>query len=222
MQAALLRVLEDGSFQRVGSCQTRRANCRIVAATHRDLEQLIAEGRFRPDLYFRLKVVNRTIKPLRERPCDIALLAEQFAEVMRRKHGLAEVTFTSEALDALKRYHWPGNAREARNAVEAAVLCSDGSIGLDCLPPEVLRAAEPGAARDQPAVPAESLESVRNYERQIIIGMLRKYRKVNQVAQALGIARSTLYRKFAELDINQSDFTAAGLEQDALEGSGAN
>ncbi|ABM97372.1 sigma-54-dependent Fis family transcriptional regulator [Methylibium petroleiphilum] len=214
MQVALLRVLEDGSFQRVGSCETIRASCRIIAATHRNLEELIAQGRFRQDLYFRLKVVQRTIKPLRERPCDIDVLVDQFAEVMRRKHRLVAVNFTAEARDALKRYHWPGNAREVRNAIEAALLCSDGDIGLECLPPEVLRRAEP-EDRSASAVPIESMASVRDYERQIIVGMLRKYRKVNQVAQALGIARSTLYRKFAELNINQSEFTGADIQPGA-------
>ena len=221
MQAALLRVLEDGSFQRVGSCETRRATCRIIAATHRNLEQLIAQGRFRQDLYFRLKVVQRTIRPLRERPCDIGLLAEQFAESMRRKHGLDEVKITPEAHAALMRYHWPGNAREVRNVVEAAVLCSDGSIGVDCLPPEVLRGPEPDEAATGEAAPAESLASIRDYERQIIIGMLRKYRKVNQVAHALGIARSTLYRKFAELNIHQSEFTGAAAEPGGGESASA-
>jgi transcriptional regulator with GAF, ATPase, and Fis domain len=81
---------------------------------------LIAQGRFRQDLYFRLKVVQRTIKPLRERRCDINLLADQFAEMMRRKHGLESVDITPTACAALSRYHWPGNARELRNAIEAA------------------------------------------------------------------------------------------------------
>lgn len=210
MQAALLRVLEDGSFQRVGSCETRRAACRIIAATHRNLEQLIAEGRFRQDLYYRLKVVQRSIKPLRERPCDIPLLARQFAESLRRKHQLDELTITPEAYEALSRYGWPGNAREVRNTMEAAVLCSDGVITVDCLPPEVLRPSSPEAPPAEGPGPAEGMASVREYERQIIVGMLRKFRKVNQVAQALGMARSTLYRKFGELDIRPADHTGGG------------
>lgn len=210
MQAALLRVLEDGSFQRVGSCETRKATCRIIAATHRDLEKLCAEGVFRQDLYYRLKVIQRTIKPLRERAGDIRLLVEQFAEAMREKHQLASVRITPDAHAALNRYQWPGNAREIRNAIEAAVLCADGVIDLNCLPPEILAGEVPGTAlptAGQPVPSSESLSSVREYERQLIIGMLRKYRKVNQVAQMLGLSRSTLYRKFTELDINQSIFT---------------
>lgn len=214
MQAALLRVLEDGSFQRVGSCETQKASCRIIAATHRNLVQLIAEGRFRQDLYFRLKVVQRTIKPLRERRCDIGLLAEHFVAAMRRKHGLDDLRITPAALAALQAYDWPGNAREVRNAIEAAVLCSVGSIDVDCLPPEVRADRDGAAPAASSAAPAETLGSVRDYERQIIVSMLRKYRKANRVASVLGIARSTLYRKFAELNINPGDFTGAAAEND--------
>ncbi|WP_022980724.1 sigma-54-dependent Fis family transcriptional regulator [Ideonella sp. B508-1] len=207
MQAALLRVLEDGSFQRVGSCEPRRARCRIIAATHRDLNQLIAEGRFRRDLYYRLKVAQRCIPPLRERPDDIALLVEQFAELMRRKHGLQSVRFTPAAMDALRRYAWPGNAREVRNAIETALLCAGDTIDLDCLPPELTQAPPPAAppAPDLPQPAPDGMAAVRDYERQLIVGMLRKYRNVSQVAHALGLARSTLYRKFAELGIQQAE-----------------
>jgi sigma-54 dependent transcriptional regulator, acetoin dehydrogenase operon transcriptional activator AcoR len=209
MQAALLRVLEDGSFQRVGSCETRRARCRIIAATHRNLEQLSADGRFRQDLYFRLKVVQRNIKALRERPCDIPLLAERFLETLRLKHGLGALSLTAPARAALARYHWPGNARELRNVIEAAILCADGTVDVDCLPPEIRR-DDDALHAVHAAAPQESLESVRDYERQLIIGMLRKYRKASQVAQLLGLARSTLYRKFAELDIHPAEFTHEG------------
>jgi transcriptional regulator of acetoin/glycerol metabolism len=208
MQAALLRVLEDGSFQRVGSCETQHARCRIVAATHRNLEQLVAQGQFRQDLYFRLKIVQKTVKPLRDRPRDIPLLVEQFVDAMRQKHGLPAVEITSEARAVLERYPWPGNAREVRNVIEAALLCSEGPVEVDCLPPEVLRPPGAAATQAQESLSSEDLSAVRDYERQLIVGMLRKYRKVNHVAKALGIARSTLYRKFAELNIAQSDFTA--------------
>ncbi len=214
MQAALLRVLEDGSFQRVGSCQTQRASCRIIAATHRDLESQIAQGRFRQDLYFRLKVVQRTIKPLRERPGDIALLARHFAAAMACKHGAGEARLTAEALAALERYRWPGNAREVRNAMEAAVLCAQGdtdhiTIDLASLPPEVLRGIEPEpGAPVAPAPTGDGLAALRDYERQLIVGMLRRYRRANRVAQELGIARSTLYRKFDELGIRPAEHTA--------------
>jgi len=221
MQAALLRVLEDGSFQRVGSCETQRARCRIVAATHRNLEQLVEQGHFRQDLYFRLKIVQKTVKPLRERTCDIALLVDQFVDAMRHKHGLPGVEIAPDARAALERYRWPGNAREVRNVIEAAMLCCDDVVDIECLPPEVVRppqkTAEASAA--SAASRGEDLSAVRDYERQLIVGMLRKYRKVNYVAKALGIARSTLYRKFEELDIDQSQFTL-GASETAASGAG--
>lgn len=202
-QAALLRVLEDGSFSRVGSCQTLRSRCRIIAATHRDLAQRVSEGRFREDLYFRLKIVHKRVKPLRERRCDVVLLIDRFVEAVRGKYGLPAAGFTREARDVLESYRWPGNAREVRNVVEAAMVCNEGTMGVDCLPPELLRPPEPAAVQPQ----GEDLqEATRAYERQLVVGLLRKYGKVNAVAKALGIARSTLYRKFAELGVDQSQY----------------
>jgi sigma-54 dependent transcriptional regulator, acetoin dehydrogenase operon transcriptional activator AcoR len=212
MQTSLLRVLEDGSYQRVGSSETLRARCRVVAATHRNLEQLVAQRQFREDLYFRLKVIHKSVKPLRERRCDVPLIVEQFVVAMRRKHGLAAAEITKEAHAALARYRWPGNAREVRNVVEAAVLCSDGPLGIDCLPPEVLRQpGETNVRRQEPEFEADP-SAGRDYERQLIVGMLRKYRKVNHAARAMGIARSTLYRKFAELEIDPAQFTSGTVE----------
>lgn len=206
MQAALLRVLEDGSFQRVGSCETQRASCRIIAATHRDLDTMINEGRFRRDLYYRLKVVQRTVLPLRERPDDIALLATRFAEQMRRKHGQDEAELTPQTLAVLRRHAWPGNARELRNAIEAAVLCATtGTIGPDCLPPEILPTTGSPDGPPTAAVP-EGLAAVRDYERRLILGLLREHGQASRVAQVLGIARSTLYRKLEELGIRRSDY----------------
>ncbi|EHR70059.1 transcriptional activator of acetoin/glycerol metabolism [Burkholderiales bacterium JOSHI_001] len=208
MQAALLRVLEDGSFQRVGSCQTQHARCRIIAATHQPLEQMIAQGRFRQDLFFRLKVVQRHISALRERPGDIPLLARQFAQAMQNKHGLTGVHISPEAMDLLLHYRWPGNARELRNAIEAALLCCDGHISPASLPPEL----RGGGSLDPNALAPQGLASVRDFERQLIIGLLGKHRNIRQVAQVLGVARSTLYRKFAELHIHQADFVHAGVQ----------
>ena len=166
-------------------------------------------GRFRPDLFFRLKVVQRHISPLRDRPGDIPLLARQFAQAMQNKHGLTGVHISPEAMELLLRWRWPGNARELRNAIEAALLCGDGHITPASLPPELRGSgAEPTAAAPQ------GLAAVRDFERQLIIGLLGKHRTIRQVALALGVARSTLYRKFAELHIHQADFVHAGLQAD--------
>ncbi len=212
MQAALLRVLEDGSFLRVGSSEPRRARCRVVAATHRNLAELVEQGRFRQDLYFRVKILQKTVKPLRERPCDIALLARQFVKMLGVKHGLGACGLTAEAAAALERYHWPGNARELRNVIEAALLCSAGDLTLDCLPPEIR--APQAAAPARHADPSASIALPQDQERRLIGEMLRKYRKASDVAKVLGIARSTLYRRFAELQIDPRDFTTRLDEQD--------
>lgn len=199
MQSALLRVLEDGSFLRVGSSVAQQSKCRVIAATHRNLEELVASGKFRKDLYFRLKIVQKNIKPVRDRASDISLLIEQFIRSLSEKHQFPKAHVTPDALGALEKYPWPGNAREIRNVMEAAMLCADGEITHACLPPEITGSSTP----DAPTQSASSTE----YERQLIIGMLRKYRKVNHAAKALGLARSTLYRKFVEFGIDQREFT---------------
>lgn len=207
MQAALLRVLEDGSFLRVGSSAPQRASCRIIAATHRDLEELIAQGQFRQDLYYRLKVVQKRLKPIRERTCDIPLLAEQFKSALVQKHQIPNVQIHPDAMAVMQRYPWPGNAREIRNVMEAALICSDGEITADSLPPELSAVQrEANASRVAAPEPGHPPSAGADYERQLIVGLLRKYRKVNHVARALGLARSTLYRKFTELGIDQREY----------------
>ncbi len=206
MQAALLRVLEDGSFLRVGSSTPQSAKCRIIAATHRNLEELIAQGLFRQDLYYRLKIVQKRIKPVRERPCDIPLLASQFKAVLCEKHQLPDVHIHPETLAVMQQYQWPGNAREIRNVIEAALICSDGDIMVESLPPELFAGQHhTGNSTISTSETNEQYQTGTDYERQLIIGLLRKYRKVNHVAKALGLARSTLYRKFAELGIDQRE-----------------
>ncbi|NLY63952.1 MAG: sigma-54-dependent Fis family transcriptional regulator [Alcaligenaceae bacterium] len=206
MQAALLRVLEDGSFLRVGSSTPQYAKCRIIAATHRNLEELIAQGQFRQDLYYRLKIVQKKIKPIRERPCDIPLLASHFKAALKEKHQLPDVRIHPDALTIMQQYKWPGNAREIRNVIEAALICSDGDIVVESLPPELFTKQ---IETDNNTLPEPEKKDLYNagtdYERQLIIGLLRKYRKVNHVAKVLGLARSTLYRKFAELGIDQRE-----------------
>lgn len=213
MQAALLRVLEDGSFSRVGSCERQQARCRIIAATNRDLKQLVAAGKFREDLYFRLRVIQKNIKPLRERRGDIPLLVERFVDMMRDKHALQPNDFTPAALATLKHHDWPGNVRELRNAVEAAMIytaCSMGPMRVDHLPLELRQSRPPGisATQDGHAATATASDGTLS-EREHIIRALRKHRKVNATARALGMARSTLYRRFDELNINPRECLAS-------------
>jgi DNA-binding NtrC family response regulator len=129
-QAHLLRVLETGEYEPVGGTETRRSACRILAASSRDLEQEVAVGRFRQDLYYRLNVLEIRLPPLRERVTDIAPLARGMAARFNTKFGKAVTEISPEAMAALEAYPWPGNVRELENAVQRAVLASEGPLLL--------------------------------------------------------------------------------------------
>jgi len=145
-QTRLLRFLEEKTVVPLGEVEPRRLDVRIVAATHRDLGKLVAEGRFREDLFFRLNVVNLRIKPLRERVEDILPLCEYFRRYFAVRHSKRVVGFTPQALEALRSWGWPGNVRELRNAVERAViLCRGTWIDRPDLPEEIARGGGPGA-----------------------------------------------------------------------------
>ena len=168
------------------------------------------------DLYFRLKVVQKTVKPLRQSASAMSRCWSLNLLMRPTRDNLPAVSISAEAREALKRYAWPGNAREMRNVIEGAMLYADGVIDLGCLPPEVLGSSS--GSRGNPILEpgTETLSAVKDYERQLIVGLLSKYRKINQVAKALGVARSTLYRKFAELQIDQNKFTQGAGDETLL------
>src|SRR2546426_5339305 len=167
LQAKLLRVTQDGRFQRVGSNTEIQTNARILAATNRNLEEEVKTGRFREDLFYRLNVVELNIPPLRERREDILPLASLF--ITEFTHGRAR--FASSVTDCLERYSWPGNVRELRNAMERASLLARGELILpEHMPQRVRAAAHPSAAGERSA--AERLEEI---ERQAIMQTLRKH-----------------------------------------------
>ena len=205
MQAALLRVLEDGSFQRVGSSETCKSNCRIIAATNRSLEGDVEKGAFRQDLYYRLKVIKFEISPLRNRPCDIIPLARFFVGMLTRKHGLQPLEIIPDTYAALTQYHWPGNVRELRNAMETCVLGAERVILPDCLPREIASYRSTLGVLEMAGVGSEP-SSLVDHERLAIISALRKFRKVNWAAKELGIARSTLYKKLSGLGIDHAKY----------------
>ncbi len=196
-QAKLLRVLESGEFERVGSSRVRRVDVRVISATHVDLRAAVAEGRFRQDLLFRLDTVEIRIPPLRERRDDIVPLAQRFLARAAARFGRPVAGLGSDALEALLRHPWPGNVRELEHAVERAVLlASDDRIGAADLglPPALAPAA--AAARGAPAPTLEDL-SLEDVERMLIRKALDRYAgNVTQAAQALGLSRSALYRRF--------------------------
>src|SRR5262245_31880863 len=164
MQALLLRFLETGEIQRVGSeRRLSQVNVRVITATHRRLMERIAEKTFREDLYYRLNVIHVEVPPLRERVEDISVLMRFFLREFSSMHKSAEPELTTEALDCLNAYHWPGNVRELKNVAERLVLRDrSGRIGLESLPPEILStrrraSAAPADALPQPSSVGESL-----------------------------------------------------------------
>jgi Nif-specific regulatory protein len=137
MQVKLLRVLQEREFERVGGTKTIRVDVRLIAATNRDLEQLVAEGHFRPDLYYRLQVIQIFLPPLRERTEDIPLLVQHFIEKYNKENGKSVKGVSNETMDILMKYHWPGNVRELENVIERGVVLADTDAELitpDLLP----------------------------------------------------------------------------------------
>jgi len=169
LQAKLLRVIQERSFERVGGGRPIRADIRIVAATNRDLTREVREGRFREDLYFRLAVFPLRLPPLRERGGDVVLLADHFAEKIGRRIGKPIARISTPALDLLTIYHWPGNVRELENAIERAVLLSaDGVIHAYHLPPSLQSAESTGTP------PGSTLDAaLARLERELVVEALK-------------------------------------------------
>ncbi len=201
VQGKLLRVLQDREFERVGGTQTVQVDVRIVAATHRDLAQMVRDGKFREDLYYRIKVVELVLPALRDRgPEDLERIARHFIATATRKHHIGkEPKLSIAALDRLKTYQWPGNVRELENCIESAVVLCDGEILPEHLPlPETNRLPAPPvqlaekASADQPLTLAE-------VEKRHILGVLERAQgNRTHAAKLLGIGRNTLGRKLKE------------------------
>jgi DNA-binding NtrC family response regulator len=187
-QAKLLRVLETGEFERLGSSKTRTADVRIISATNADLREEVAAGRFRQDLVFRLNTVEIRIPPLRERRDDILPLAQQFLEQNAQRYRKRFRGFEEAAVTALLTHPWPGNVRELDHAVERGVLMGRGDF---------VRAQDLGLQPAAPAAAPPRLEELplEEVERVLIQKALARYGNVSQAAQALGLSRSALYRR---------------------------
>jgi Nif-specific regulatory protein len=184
VQVKLLRALQEKEFERVGSQETKRVDVRVIAATSRDLEAMIAEGTFREDLYYRLNVFPIYMPPLRERKCDILLLADHFTEKNAKKMGIKPARISSAAIDALVSYHWPGNVRELENCMERAVLLSKGkSIKAHHLPPTLQKKS--AAESRESATLADSIEAL---ERELITDALKETKSnMAEAARRLGL-----------------------------------
>jgi Nif-specific regulatory protein len=196
LQAKFLRVLEGHPFERLGGNTAIHTDVRVIAATNRDLEEAVKDKSFRSDLYFRLRVVEIFLPPLRERPDDIPALVEHFLNVFRQHANRRIAGVEPKALEILGRHSWPGNVRELRNIVERAIVLGvDSTLGVDdiCLPPlldDSATAQPPMATSEFRPVTLEELERLH------ILNML-EYAEGNKskAAQLLGIERSTLDRK---------------------------
>ena len=198
LQAKLLRVLQEKSYRKVGGVKDHPSRVRIIAATNRNLAQLVQEGKFREDLYYRLHVISIRTPPLRERPDDIPLLAHYFLDFFGKQMGKALTGFTEEAMEDLVEYSWPGNVRELKNAVEhAAILCPSGLIREEHLPH--WHGGLPGGTD---VIPTDALElprddrSLKSMERILIERVLEEMGwNISRTADKLGINRTTLYNK---------------------------
>jgi DNA-binding NtrC family response regulator len=204
MQVKLLRVLQDMEFEPVGGARTHAVDARVILATHEHLEQLVADGRFRADLYWRINVVTLEMPALRSRASDVPLLATHFLRAAAAKAGRVVEGFTPAALDALVSHDWPGNVRELEHAVERAAFLGRGPlVDATDLPPSVLgrgpRIGDAAAEREPPPLKAAMAVP----ERQMILEALERsgWRR-DAAARALGINRTTLYKKAKRLGMN--------------------
>jgi len=200
MQVKLLRVLQERSFERVGSNRSLVCNVRIIAATHRDLEAAIAAGSFREDLFYRLNVVPFSVPPLRERKQDIPILVREFLREFGRQYGRPRMEVSEEALEVLGQHSWPGNVRELKNLVERVLILNPRALRIERkhLPPLTQRSA----ARNGDDF--STLQQARDaYERDYILKKMDEARNnVSRAAELLGLERSHLYRKMKALGIS--------------------
>ena len=197
LQAKLLRVLQDGTFDRVGGRQTITVDVRIVAATNANLEQAVAAGRFREDLFYRLNVVTIAIPPLRERREDIPLLAQHFIRQYARKHERTVAGITDAAMTALENHTWPGNVRELENTIERAVVLAHGELLGPCDLPATVAGSQAAEAGGHIAVPWGT--TLHEVERLLIKETLRRTGNDKKLtASLLGIALRTIYRKLGD------------------------
>jgi Nif-specific regulatory protein len=199
IQAKFLRVLEGHPYERVGGSEPLKVDVRVIAATNRDLEKDVTEGRFRRDLYFRLHVLEIIVPALRKRPDDIPELARYFFQKYNLETGRKLRGFTPRAMEHMVRYRWPGNVRELKNLVERLmILCAADEIRREDLPAEI----RDGGVAAAPPADAPLRDAREDFERRYILASLKSHRgNVTRTAEALGVERSNLYRKLKSYGI---------------------
>lgn len=199
LQGKLLRVLQDGEFTRIGGYKPIKVDVRVIAATNRDLAQMVAEGTFREDLYYRLNVIPIYVPPLRERKEEIAPLVRHFLHIFNEKYGFNK-TISASALGVLMEYNWPGNIRELRNVIERAVVTSPDSVIEDF---SFLNAEQPEKKVNTICDygPINLKKEVEEYEKQIIKRYMEKYGSLRKTARYLGSSQTTIWRKATQYGI---------------------
>jgi NtrC-family two-component system response regulator AlgB len=199
IQPKLLRLLQEREYERVGETKTRKANVRVIAATNRNLEQAVADGRFREDLFYRLNVISLRLPSLRERPSDLQKIATNYLSFFGRQCNKEIKGFSHAAAQAVQTYRWPGNLRELRNVVErAAILASGKEIEPLDLPDNLTRSPETGDSTSPQVGARISLEELENQHLRQVIA---KTSSMEEAAQILGIDPATLYRKRKKLGL---------------------
>jgi two-component system response regulator PilR (NtrC family) len=212
-QAKLLRVIQEKEFMRLGGVDTIRVDVRIIAATNAHLENLVQQGAFREDLYYRLNVITIHLPPLRKRPEDIPLLARHFLRTYADENGKPIRDITAAAMERLMDYRWPGNVRELENAVERAVVLSSAEeLDVDLLPPAVRtpNGAGPsfGAGHALPDGGVSFWEAVSSYERALIVRALQSAGGVQKkAAEILQVKPTTLHEMMKRLAITAESLT---------------
>ena len=209
-QAKVLRVLQEGTLERIGGNAPLEVDVRVVAATHRDLEADVKAGRFREDLYYRLKVVEVQLPPLRERLEDVPALAERFLQSVAERLGREKKQIDADALTHLARHTWPGNVRELQHALErAAVLSSSETIGVDDLDLGDSDDAPSGETSIPFSLPFRDAKKqiVDSFERRYLIRALREHGgNVSRTAESIGMVRQSLQQKIRELDLRSEEW----------------
>ena len=209
LQTKLLRVLQEREFERLGSSRTLRTDARLIAATNRDLEAMVAEQKFRSDLFFRLNVFPIQVPPLRERHGDIPLLVRHFAQQFSKRMNKTIDTISSATMEALSRYHWPGNIRELQNVIERAVITSTGPVlKVDVADLKISKSSFPAEKSSaQGSTNGGLRDTLKETERQQILKALKQSNWVvagpKGAASKLGMKRSTLQLRMSKLGISR-------------------
>ncbi len=204
LQTKLLRVLQEGTLVRVGDSEVRKVDVRVLCATNTDLEEMVRQGKFRRDLYFRIRVIELSIPALRQRRADVALLANHFVSAAARRHGCSRKELSEECLRRLTRYDWPGNVRELENEIERLVIMSgaDAVVDANLLSPRLNKVEERSPTMDFEGY--QLPEAIEYIERKMILeGLQRTGWNKTQTAKDLGVSRRNLIRKVARYELEE-------------------